>query len=219
MRWARNHARLLSVFAFGLLAFVAELAGRAITASVDIGRHFRTPGDATADYYPFLLTGVKVCIALLLARLAWRVAKARATTDAARRALGGTSFASRAPRPKLRLSPRLCFAFFAATSTIYLVQMDAEWAAAGRWPLLAPWLHTSALPVFAVLAVLLAVVWHGVQQWLAAYEKFAEAAAEQARRLLPAAPSPVQPHTAAPVLAPRALYGLSFESRPPPLPA
>lgn len=218
MRWARDHARLLSVLAFCLLAFVAELAGRAITASVDIGRHFRTPGDATADYYPVLLTGLKVCIALLLARLAWRVARARATTDAARRALGGTGVVSRAPRPQLRLSPRLWLAFFVVTSAMYLVQMDAEWAAAGRWPLLAPWLHTSALPVFAVLAVVLAVVWHAVQQWLAAYEKLAEAAAEQARRRRAAA-SPVQPRPVAPVLTPRALYGLSFESRPPPLPA
>ena len=97
MTWARGHARLLSVLAFCLLAFVAELSGRALTASVDIGRHVRSPGDATADYYPFLLAGVKVCIALLLARLAWRVAKARATADAARRALGASARLARAP--------------------------------------------------------------------------------------------------------------------------
>ncbi len=218
MTWARGHARLLSVLAFCLLAFIAELAGRALTASVDIGRHVRSPGDATADYYPFLLVGVKVCIALLLARLAWRVAKARATADAARRALGDAVRLARAPRPRLRLSPRLWLAFVTVTSLMYLVQTDAESAAAGRWPLLAPWLHTSALPVFAVLAVLLAVLWQAVQQWLADYEQFAEAAAQQARRRA-AAPSPVRARTAAPVLTPRRLHGLAFESRPPPLPA
>ena len=218
MTWARGHARLLSVLAFCLLAFVAELSGRALTASVDIGRHVRSPGDATADYYPFLLAGVKVCIALLLARLAWRVAKARATADAARRALGASARLARAPRPRLRLSPRLWLAFFAVTSLIYLVQTDVESAAAGRWPLLAPWLHTSALPVFAVLAVLLAVLWQAVQQWLAEYEQFAAAVAEQARRFIAAAALELS-HTAAPVLTPRRLYGLAFEVRPPPLPA
>jgi hypothetical protein len=218
MRWAKDHARLLSVLAFCLLAFVAELGGRALTASVDIGRHVHAPGDATANYFPFLLAGVKVCIALLLARLAWRVAKARATADAARRALRGSVLRARVPRPRIRLSPRLWLAFFAVTSSMYLVQMDAEWAAAGRWPLLAPWLHTSALPVFAVLSVLLAVLWHAVQQWLAAYEKFAEAVAEQALRQTTAA-SLTQPRRTAPVRTPRALYGLAFESRPPPLPA
>jgi hypothetical protein len=218
MTWARGHARLLSVLAFCLLAFVAELAGRALTASVDIGRHVRSPGDATADYYPFLLAGVKVCIALLLARLAWRVAKARATADAARRALGSTARLARAPRPRLRLSPRLWLAFFAVTAFMYLVQTDVESAAAGRWPLLAPWLYTSALPVFAVLSVLLAVLWQAVQQWLAEYEQFAAAVAEQARRRA-AATGPTRARSAAPVLTPRRLYGLAFESRPPPLPA
>jgi hypothetical protein len=218
MTWAKGHARLLSVLAFCLLAFVAELSGRALTASVDIGRHVRSPGDATADYYPFLLAGLKVCIALLLARLAWRVAKARATADAARRALGSSARLARAPRPRLRLSPRLWLAFFAVTSLMYLVQTDVEFAAAGRWPLLAPWLHTSALPVFAVLAVLLAVLWQAVQQWLADYEQFAAAVAEQARRFVAAA-TLEQSHTAAPVLTPRRLYGLAFEVRPPPLPA
>jgi hypothetical protein len=209
---------VFSVLAFCLLALVAELCGRALTASVDIGRHVRSPGDATADYYPFLLAGVKVCIALLLARLAWRVAKARATADAARRALGGTAQLARAPRPRLRLSPRLWLAFFAVTSLMYLVQTDVESAAAGRWPLLAPWLHTSALPVFAVVAVLLAVLWQAVQQWLAEYEQFAEAAAEQARRYVASAESE-KAHTTAPVLTPRRLYGRAFEVRPPPLPA
>ncbi len=218
MTWAKGHARLLSVLAFCLLGFVAELSGRALTASVDIGRHVRSPGDATADYYPFLLAGVKVCIALLLARLAWRVAKARATADAARRALGTSARLTQAPRPRLRLSPRLWLAFFAVTSLMYLVQTDVESMAAGRWPLLAPWLHTSALPVFAVLAVLLAVLWQAVQQWLAEYEQFAAAVAEQARRFIAAA-ALEQSHRAAPVLTPRRLYGLAFEVRPPPLPA
>jgi hypothetical protein len=217
MGWARKHARLLSVLAFCLLAFAAELAGRALTATIDVGRHVRSPADATADYYPFLLAGLKVGIALLLARLAWRVAKARATARAARRALRGHGLSPRAPRPRLHLSPRLWLASFAITSFMYLVQTDAESAAAGRWPLLAPWLHTSALPVFAVLSVLLALIWRGAQRWLAEYERFAEAVAEQARRRGEQAPV-AWPRTGVPVLTPRRLHGLAFESRPPPVP-
>ncbi len=72
--------------------------------------------------------------------------------------------------------------------------------------------------VFAVLAVLLAVLWQAVQQWLAEYEQFAAAVAEQARRFIAAA-ALEQSHTVAPVLTPRRLYGLAFEVRPPPLPA
>jgi hypothetical protein len=88
MTWARGHARLLSVLAFCLLALVAELGGRALTGSVDVGRHVRSPGDATADYYLFLLVGVKACIALLLARLAHMLTP---------RGLHGLAFESRPP--------------------------------------------------------------------------------------------------------------------------
>lgn len=219
MSWARSHARLLSVLAFCLLALVAELVGRALTAWIDVGRHIGTPsGSAAADYYPFLLVGVKLSVALLLARLAWRVARARRCERSAVRMLrrAGVPIAT-APKPSVRLSPRLWLAFFAVTSFIYLVQTEAESAVAGRWALLAPWLHTSALPVFAVLAVGLALVWRVVQRWLAAYERFAAAVAERARRIVTAGASALTPEYVA-VLAPRRLHGLAFESRPPPFP-
>jgi hypothetical protein len=45
--------------------------------------------------------------------------------------------------------------------------VDAEGLSEGRWPVLAPWLYTSALPVFAVLAVAVAVVYGAVARWLA----------------------------------------------------
>src|SRR5436190_7103838 len=84
---ARRHQRLLSVLAFGLLALVAELAGRSLTHRSDVGRHVRSPSYAATDYYPFLLAAVKIGIALLLARLAWRIVKARTAERAARRLL------------------------------------------------------------------------------------------------------------------------------------
>ncbi len=216
MERARRHQRLLSGLAFGLLALVAELVGRSLTHRLDFGRHVAAPGYAGADYYPFLLAGVKVGIALLLARLAWRFARAHSAAGAARRLLGavGTSPA-RVPRVRVVFSPRLWFASFVVTALFYLVQTDAEQLSSGRWPLLAPWLHTSALPVFAVLAVLVAIGWGIVAGWLAAYERFAEAAVAHANRAARVfMPAPARRTTDAG--PPRRLFGLAFESRPPP---
>lgn len=218
---ARRHQRLLSALAFGLLALVAELLGRSLTHRIDVGRHVASPSYSGADYYPFLLAGAKVGIALLLARLAWRVVKARAAARAGRRLLAalGSQPAHGAPRMRPEVSPGLWLAFFALTSAIYLVQTDTEQLASGRWPLLAPWLHSSALPVFAVLAVLVALAWSAVQRWLAAYEGYAQATFEHARRLASSADSPTGWYDRSPDLAPRSLFGLAFESRPPPRPA
>jgi hypothetical protein len=221
MERARRHQRLLSLLAFALLALVAELTGRSLTHHLNVGRHVAAPSYAGADYYPILLAAVKGGIALLLARLAWRFARAHASARAGRRVLAavGATPRRRAPRLRVSLSPRLWLASFTVTTLIYLVQMDAEGLSAGRWPLLSPWLHTSALPVFAVLSVVVAFAWGVVADWLAEYERFAEATVAHARALSsPAAAQPVA-HAAEATVAPRRLFGLSFESRPPPLPA
>jgi hypothetical protein len=216
---ARRHQRLLSGLAFGLLALVAELVGRSLTYRLDVGRHVSSPGYASASYYPFLLAAVKVGIALLLARLAWRFVRAHAAARAARRLLAAMgSSPSRVPRVRVVFSPRLWLVSFLVTSLFYLVQTDAERLSSGQWPLLSPWLHTSALPVFAVLAVLVAVVWGAVAGWLAEYERFAEATVAHAHRAIRASQTaPVGRATDA--RAPRRLFGLAFESRPPPVPA
>jgi hypothetical protein len=217
MERARHHHRALAASAFGLLALVAELAGRSLTHRIDIGRHVESPSYSGADYYPFLLGFVKVGIALLLARLAWRFVRARATARAAERMLGAVRHRP-APRLRLELSPRLWALTFATTSLLYLVQADAEGISAGRWPLVAPWLHSSALPVFAVLAVVVALVYGAVARWLTEYELYAEAAVARANRLV-ASRQVARPRPASPGLAPRRLFGLAFESRPPPLAA
>jgi hypothetical protein len=74
--------RLLARLALGLLALIAELVGRSLTHRLDLGRHVAAPSYAGADYYPFLLAVVKVGVALMLARLAWRFVKARAVARA-----------------------------------------------------------------------------------------------------------------------------------------
>jgi hypothetical protein len=220
MERARRHQRLCSGLAFGLLALVAELAGRSLAHRLDVGRHVRSPSYAGADYYPFLLAAVKLGVALLLARLAWRFVRARAAARAGRRVLAAVGGRARpAPRVRLDLSPRLWLAAFVVTSVFGLVHVDAEQAAVGRWPLLWPWLHSSALPVFAVLSVLVALAWSAVSRWLSEYERYAQDTCARASRLAAGSTPPRTQRSGHVSLPPRKLFGLAFESRPPPLPA
>ena len=220
MERARRHQRLFSWLAFALLALIAELAGRSLTHRLDVGRHVSSRDYSGAEYYPFLLAAVKLGVALLLARLAWRFVRAHAAARAGRRVLAAVGKApAPAPRVRLDLSPRLWLASFLTTSTFYLVQTDGERFASGRWPLLAPWLHTSALPVFAVLAVLVALAWSAVACWLREYERYAHDTCARAGRVSHAAAPPLRHARTETQAPPRKLFGLVFESRPPPLPA
>src|SRR5947207_11892132 len=176
---ARRHQCLLARLALALLALVAELLGRSLSHRLDVGRHVAAPSYSGADYYPILLAVVKVSVALMLARLAWRFVKASRLLAA----YGSLGEGCRR-RVRIELSPRLWLGSFLATSAIYLVQTDAEGISNGRWPLLAPWLHSSALPVFAVLAVVVALLYGAVARWLTEYERYAEAAVEHACRAL-----------------------------------
>jgi len=217
MERARRHQRLLAALAFGLPAVLAELIGAGLTHRIDLGRHVRSPGYSHAAYYPAVLAVVKVGIALLAARLAWRLARALEVGRTARRVPGVVTGAM--PRMKFSLSPRLWLAFFAFTATTYLVHADVEHTASGRWALFFPWIHSSALPVFAVVSVLLALLWSVVQRWLADYEQFVEDAARLARSLTRrTAPRTVFPQTLLSV-PPRQLFGLVLDSRPPPVSA
>jgi hypothetical protein len=217
---ARRHQTLLARLALALLVLVAELVGRSLTHRINIGRHVQTPSYSGAEYYPFLLAVVKVGVALMLARVAWRFAKARSVAAGARQLLDaqGRRPADR-PRVRLDLSPRLWLCAFLGTALLYLVQTDAERVSTtGEWPVFSPWLHTSALPVFAVLSVVVAVVYRGVARWLAEYERYAHAAAARAMRLDEYTALAAGPHVRDDV-PPRGLFGLAFEVRPPPAPA
>ena len=205
MERARRHQRALARIALIFLALCAELLGRSLSHRLDFGRHV-SHSYSGAHYYPILLVVVKVGIALMLARLAWRFVKATRLLQ--------TNGARCRPKVRIELSPKLWLGSFLATSLIYLLQMDAEGISAGRWPLLAPWLHTSALPVFAVLSVVVAVVYRAVEQWLAEYETFAHETARRAARVGATMPTPRA--TLADLVAPRSLFGLAFEVRPPP---
>src|SRR5919202_6619763 len=87
MERARRHQRSLAAVAFGLIALVAELGGRSLTHRLDVGRHVAARSYARTDYYPVLLALVKGSVALMLALVAWRIVKARASERAARRVI------------------------------------------------------------------------------------------------------------------------------------
>jgi len=206
---------------FALLVVVTEVTGRSFTTRVDRALHVAPLANSGAAYYPFILVAVKVVTALALAALLARAIRARATAHAGERFLHavGQRHDRCAPRLRATLAPRIWLASFAATSTVYLLQTDAEGAAAGRWPLFSPWLHTYALPVFAALSVLVAFAWR-FARWLYDVEDFAHRTLERVRRILTATARP-RPSYARPGddTAPRRRFGLAFESRPPPLAA
>ena len=217
MERARSHRRLAGVGAFVLLALVAEIVGRSLTVSLDLGRHVPTPRYAGANYYPFLLASVKVGVALMLAALTWRFVRARAAARTARRLMGAVGArAHSTPRVRIQLTLRSWMLAYALTAGIYLVQTDTERFSAGQWPLMSPWLHTSALSVFAVLSVVVALVYGAVSRWLTDYERYAQQVAAAARSLLRLLRQVVTPRARSSFDPPRRLFGLAFESRPPP---
>jgi hypothetical protein len=115
---------------------------------------------------------------------------------------------------RIELSPQLWLVSFVVTASLYLAQADADRLLAGQRHLLDPWLHSSALPVFAVLAVVVAVVFRTVELWLGDYERFAGEVIASIRRLVEPTPAP---RLSSRARTPRSLFGLAFESRPPPL--
>jgi hypothetical protein len=203
---------------FALLALVCELTGRSLTGSLDHALHVKPIAVPMARYYPFLLAGIRVLAALVLAAVAWRLLRAHVTANAGEaflRALGQRRVG--APRIRLTLDPRLWLASFGATSLWFLIQDDAERLSEGRWPLLAPWLHTYALPVFAVLSVLLALGWGVVRDWLAEVEQYAAATIARVFRALRGPAQISHGRRPCDASAPRRLFGAVLDSRPPPL--
>jgi len=214
--------RPLAVAGFALLALLAEVVGRSATVRVDHALSVQPLATPTTSYYPFLLASVKLLATLAAAGLAWRLVRAHATAAAAERLLGTIGHRRAQARPRLRLrlrlSPRLWLAAFVAMSLWYLLESSADQMLEQHRFLLTAWLHTYALPVFAVLSLLVALAWAAVRDWLADVEGFASRTLAHAKRLLHRAPRLPRPRPADD-RTPRHIFGLVFESRPPPLTA
>jgi hypothetical protein len=209
--------RLTAAAGFALLALLVELTGRELTARLDDALNVAPLATPTTNYYPFLLAGVRLAAALLVAAMVWRLVRAHTAASAGERLLRRLGGRGRRPRMRVTLSLRLWGWAFAATSIWFLVQDDAVRLSGGSWPLLAPWLHTYALPVFAVCSLLLALGWGAVRDWLVDVEEYVAATLARASRMLRAAALPTRRRVAVADRTPRRLHGIVFESRPPPL--
>jgi hypothetical protein len=210
--------RGLATFAF--LVVVAEVVGRSLSARVDARLHVEPLANSSANYYPFLLVGVKIVCAFALAALLARATRAHAAARAGERLLVAVGHRhERTPRLRPQLSFRVWLAAFVASSLVYLIHTDIESTAVGRWPSLDPWLHTYALPVFALVAVAVACAWR-FASWLDEVEDYVERAFARVRRILTdALAAAAATHRPTDDSAPRRRFGLAFESRPPPLTA
>jgi hypothetical protein len=215
-----RHRWLFRGVRFGLLTLVTELTGRSLTSSLDRAVHVLPLEAPRTSGYPFMLAGVRTVAAVAVGMLAWRLVRAHATACASERlldAVGGRR--ARAPRLRVALSWRGWLVSFGATTLWFLVQDDYGRLSDGRWPLLAPWLHTYALPVFAVLSLVLAVAWGLVRDWVDEVERYAAATFAHAFPTVPLAGAGRVGLRSWRERPPRQLYGHDFESRPPPLPA
>ena len=142
--WRR---RLAATAGFALLALLTELTGRSIVVRLDRAFHVVPLATPTTLVLPVPARRRAGARRALAGRGSPGASSRRTSPPSPRSACSAASASGRAglPRLRLRLSPRLWLLSFGATSTWYLLQNDAGPVAHGRWPLLAPWLHTYAL--------------------------------------------------------------------------
>jgi Uncharacterized conserved protein len=215
---SRARQRCLAGLALGLVAMIAELAGRSLTLRLDVGRHVGRVSYAHADYYPFLLAGVKIGVALMLARLAWRVAKAHLA-----RVLHGTSL----PRSvRARCGVRRGCASSSRGACGFCRSSSRHRSISCRRT------RSRALPATGISSVRgctaprcrsspcsrssVAVVFRTVELWLSDYEELARTPSRSSAGSGRAG----RRRTAVLLCKARSvasLFGLAFESRPPPL--
>ncbi len=194
-----------------------EVAGRWLATHLPLLADVPQRQHRGLDIWPAVVVAAKIGIALLLARLAWRLVRARNVAAAGERILRVRRSQVTRPVPAVGLSPRAWLASFAAMSLLYLLPTSSGEISGGCWPLVTPWLHTQALPVFAVLAVVIAVLWRTISRWLAALERYGE----RLQSLIRAAYRclAVVRRVSVSCRGPRTLFGVAFQSRPPPAPA
>ena len=190
MERARRHQRLLSALAFGLLALVAELAGRSLTHRLELRpprRDAELRGRRLLPVPARRREGRRSRSLLARARLALRP-RARAARA------GGAARARRhgAPRalPRLRLdalAAALARVLRASTSVFYLVQTDAEGARRPLAAALAVAAHLGAARLRRARGPLSRSSGAPCAAGSPTYEQYAQATVARARRLARAA--------------------------------
>lgn len=211
----RVSRRQLAGGAFLALVLAGEVVGRWTVAHLPLVGHAPRRHHGGVDAWPVLVIVAKVAVALLLARLAWRLSRALRLARPRERVLGALGRGRSRPTPEIGLSPRAWLTSFVAMAALYVVPTSGAEVTNGCWPLLTPWLHTQALPVFALLAVGVAILWRTVSRWLAAVERYADALRALVHLDRPLA-APGRRGLSS-LRSPRSRFGVCFESRPPPV--
>src|SRR5690242_4438161 len=98
--------RVTAAAGFALLALLVELTGRELTARLDEALNVEPLATPTTHYYPFLLAGVRLAAALLVAVLVWRLFRAHASAAAGERLVRRLGGRGRRPRMRVTLSLR-----------------------------------------------------------------------------------------------------------------
>ena len=192
-----------------------EVAGRWLVANLPFFDQVPRRAQGGPDAWPALVVAAEVAVALLLARLGWRAVRALRVAAAGERMVRLRQHAAARPTPTIGLSPRAWLASFTAMAVLYVVPTSMAEASAGPWPLVAALWQTQALPVFAVLAAVVAVLWRTVSGWLAALERYGELLGSVIRSAR-AAVCAVRRRGRCADGAPRSRFGVAFQCRPPP---
>lgn len=202
-----------------LLAAVlaGEVVGRWLVGNLSLVEAVPRRQPRGLDAWPALVVAAKIGIGLVLARLVWRLARARRLASAGERILVRRGIRAGRPLLTVGLSPRAWLTSFAAMLILYLAPTSSAELSSGYWRLAASRLHTQSLLVFALLAVVIAVLWRTISRWLAALERYGESLQALIRAAYRVRPASRRASAAA--RAPRSLFGGSFQSRPPPAPA
>lgn len=214
VRRVRVSRRQLAAGALLVAVLAGEVAGRWLVAHLPPVADAPRSAPRGLAAWPGIVVAAKIGLALLLARLAWRLVQARRVARSGERLLRIACSRRTRPGPSIGLSPRAWLASFTAMSLLYLVPTSGDEIGAGAWPLAAPWPHLRALPVFGLLALVIAVLWRTISRWLGALEAYGERLQSLIRSTYGPAPAIGRTHVAH--RAPRLLFGVAFESRPPP---
>lgn len=214
MKLSSRQKALLTLLA---LAVAGEVAGRWAITQLPLVSRVPARSHDGLDAWPVIVIVAKAGLAIILASVTWRLGRAHRVALAAERLLASTGRTQSRPDITIGLSFRVWAAAFLLMAGLYLVPTSTAELGSGCWPILAPWIHTPALPIFAIIAVLIALVWRTLSRWLEALEGYSRGLQALLRRLV--RPLARRHRTGAPFASPRSRFGVSFECRPPPLDA
>lgn len=167
----RRSRRWVGAGAFLVLALSGEVSGRWALAHLPLVSRVPHRSHTGEDAWPFLVISAKIGLAILLALLARRLVKAHRSARAAENVLSAVGCRPHRPVPILGFSPRVWLLSFLMMTFLDLVPRGIGAMSSGCWGLATPWLHSQALPVFAVIAALVAVLWQTTHAWLRSFDR------------------------------------------------